>query len=109
MKTKEFIKGQTAYVHSRSERQSSYETTVVSIGKKYITCQQRDGYPKQRFDKETFIDNDWSNYVLYHSKEEYEHEIEIFNMRSKIYWHFDKLIDILTEEEVRALYEKLTK
>ena len=104
---KKFVKGQKAWVHGRDERHEDYETTVVSVGKKYITCKENPSYRGQRFDIDDLIDIDWSNWVLYHSKEECEHMNTMGLMRKEIIRNIDKLLGSMSEDELKGLYKRL--
>lgn len=107
MKKNEFVKGQKAWVHSKSERYSDYETTVISVGKKYITCQQQESYPKQKFDVGTLTDVDWSNYVLYENSVVCEKDLELANKRLIVCRYADKLIWQMSESGINKLYDEI--
>jgi hypothetical protein len=77
---KEFKKGERVYVHSRDARNNSYEAIVMSVGGKYITCNQiyEDGTVCKygdKFDVEFLCRVDYGPFYLYHNKEEYEDEV----------------------------------
>lgn len=102
-------KGQKAWVHSKSERQNDYETTVISVGKKYITCQRQEFFPKQKFDVKTLIDVDWSNYVLYGNKELCEKDLENANKRLIVCRYANKLVSQMSESEINKWYDEIKK
>ena len=100
MVNKEFKKGEKVIAISNSTRCGNDELVVVSIGKKYITCQAY-GYGsrrKYRFDINTLLREDWSIYKLYHSIEEYEEEKQFLEKMKK--FKNDLLYGKITNEEL---------
>jgi hypothetical protein len=100
MINKKFKKGEKAIAISNSTMCSNDELVVVSVGKKYITCQPYEySYGrKYKFDINTLLREDWSIYKLYHSIEEYEEEKQFLEKIQK--FKNDLLYGKITNEEL---------
>ena len=99
-------KGQKVYVGSDDSRQNGFDTTVVSVGNKFITVVDNYGR-KYRFDKESLWCNDWSIYHLYESLDACKHKEKMRDVYRAIVRNIAMVLKQLSEDEVVALYNKI--
>lgn len=102
----EFTKGQKVYVSSSDSRQSGFDATITSIGKKYITTTDKFGR-KHRFDKERYSCVDWSIYHIEENEELYKTKLVREEKMRFIYKNMYRLGTVLLDDEIDDIYNRL--
>lgn len=102
----EFTKGQKVYVSSSDHRQSGFDATITSIGKKYITATDKFGR-RHRFDKERYYCIDWSIYHLEENRELYEMKLVREEKMRFIYQNMYRLNSVLSDDEIDDIINRL--
>lgn len=101
-------KGQRVYIASDDKRNSDYEGTITSIGKKYITVTDDYGH-KTRFHIDTLYREDWCVYRLYESKEKCIAETKRYDLSIELWRKFDRNRGIISYEDLLSINEILGK
>lgn len=99
-------KGQTVYVASHDRCQKGFNGTIVSIGRKYITVENKYGR-KYHFDVESHYCEEWSIYELYENEETYKKETERKEKARFISINVHKLIKVLSDQEIDDIYNRI--
>lgn len=106
MKTRETIKrGDKVFVYTSDTRQRNYETTVKSVGPKFITV---DGVGSwmNKFSKKTLVCEQWSSYQLFlGTEEEYNNHEETKAERDNLINEVIRITRNFSLEQLKDLRE----
>ena len=102
-----FTKGESAYVASSDSRQSGFECTIISLGKKYITVENKYGRKYKFNNDDTLICEDWSIYRLYKSEDDWKKDESKKEKLRFIGNRIYKLPLVLSDDEINSIYERL--